>query len=140
MKEGTPSPRWGDIAPPGQAWPGGVAAPVGRKCEASEAAQTGGGSGSKIFPFDIEPPPRPLHQRKLRDIFLDVASTPPGQEGRSIASDLANELPTQQLQDLRKLLGSTLPHHFIHRLHDLLPIGLGEVIAVGTVRRTVRLC
>src|SRR4030095_1268397 len=32
---------------------------------------------------DLEPPPRPLHQRKLRNIFLEVASAPPGQEGRS---------------------------------------------------------
>src|SRR5688572_9682059 len=34
---------------------------------------------------DLDPPPRPLLQRKLRDIFLDVASAPPGQEGRSLA-------------------------------------------------------
>src|SRR5688572_23398202 len=34
---------------------------------------------------DRDPPPRPLHQRKLRDIFLNVASTPPVQEGRSLA-------------------------------------------------------
>ena len=32
---------------------------------------------------DLEPPPRPLHQRRLRDICLDVASTPAWPEGQS---------------------------------------------------------
>ena len=44
---------------------------------------------------EVGPPPRPLHQRKLRDIFLNVAATPPVQEGQWIAFNLANELPTQ---------------------------------------------
>src|SRR6185503_12237039 len=60
----------------------GVAAPVRKNCEASEAAQTGWWFSFKnIFPFDLEPPPRPLHQRKLRDISLDVASTPEARRG-----------------------------------------------------------
>src|SRR4029077_10177860 len=32
-----------------------------------------------------ERPPRPLHQRRLRGIFLDVASSPPHEEGNSFA-------------------------------------------------------
>ena len=64
-------------------WPGGVAAPVRKKCEAPEAAQTGWWFRFKNISVRLlEPPPRPLHQRKLRDICLDVASTPPGQAGR----------------------------------------------------------
>src|SRR4030095_10237448 len=42
----------------------------------------------KNISVDLEPPPRPLHQRKLRDISLDVASTPPVQEGRCRAKAL----------------------------------------------------
>ena len=57
-------------------------APPGQEGWLRRRRRRGGGSGSKTFPFDLEPPPRPLHQRKLRDISLDVASTPPGQEGR----------------------------------------------------------
>ena len=84
----------GDVvaeAPIGPSWPGGVAAPVRRKCEASQSGADGlVGSGSRDkLPFDLEPPPRRLHQRKLRDIALDVASTPPGQEGRSCGPPMA---------------------------------------------------
>src|SRR4030095_5063842 len=54
-----------------------------KKSEASEAAQTGWWIRFNNISVDLEPPPRPLHQRKLRDIFLEVANAPPGQEGRS---------------------------------------------------------
>ena len=73
-------------------WPGGVAAAV-RKSRASHLNAADGVvvQDRKSF-VEIGPPPRPLHQWKLRDIFLNVAATPPGQEGQWIASDLANEL------------------------------------------------
>ena len=112
------------IAPPVQACPGGVSLAL-RKRRVSDLMARDGvvAQDQKDLLKFIHHPVRSI--KKLRDIFLDVQSTPPGQEGRSIASELAtNELPTQQLQDLRELLGSTLPHHFIHRLHDLLPLGL----------------
>ena len=61
------------------AWPGGVAAPVRRKCEASEAAmsirsgQTGWWFSFKnIFRLILNHHPVRSHQRKLRDISLDV--------------------------------------------------------------------
>ena len=59
---------------------GGVAAPV-RKCrEATEAVQTGWSTTTHVFGMHsrnvvCERPPRPLHQRSLRDIFL--MSRPP---------------------------------------------------------------
>ena len=67
---------------PSPSWPGGVAATSKKKVRSIRSGADGVVvQDSKTFPFDLEPPPRPLHQRKLRDIFLDVASTPPGQEG-----------------------------------------------------------
>ena len=67
------------MAPPGQE---GWLRHYEESAKHPKRRRRGGGSGSKAFPFDLEPPPRPLHQRKLRDISLDVAATPPGQEGR----------------------------------------------------------
>ena len=56
---------------------GGVAAPVIKLREASSAGADGVvGSGNRSFGGWNEPP-RPLQQRRLRGIFIDVASTPP---------------------------------------------------------------
>ena len=47
-----------------------------RECRAASAAGADG-----VVEFGITQPPRPLHQRWLRVIFLDVASTPPWKGG-----------------------------------------------------------
>ena len=56
-----------------------MAAPPRRSREAS----LGGADGVVVqvpeMSVRFDPPPRPLLQRKLRDIFVDVASTPPVQ-------------------------------------------------------------
>ena len=77
-------------------WSGGVAAPSEKEsAKHPKRRRRGGGSGSKTFPFDLEPPPRfPLHQRKLRDISLDVASTPPGGGGGDGPVPPGRSLPT----------------------------------------------
>ena len=53
-------------------WPGGVAAPIKEKSRSIIRAQTVWWSK---FQNRFDPPPRPLHQRKLRDVFL--MSRPP---------------------------------------------------------------
>ena len=77
-----------------RSWPGGVA---GQE-EVAPALNAADGvvAQDRKSLVDVGPPPRPLHQRKLRDIFLNVAATPPGQEGRWIASALASERLTQE--------------------------------------------
>jgi len=57
-----------------------VAAPIKKYREASEAAQTGWSLTTQVFGMQsrnvaCKRPPRPLHQRRLRDIFL--MSRPP---------------------------------------------------------------
>jgi len=56
---------------------GGEAAPLRKSREATKAAQT----GWSLTHLAYERPPRPLHQRRRRDIFFLVASTPPLQGG-----------------------------------------------------------
>ena len=48
--------------------------------------------------ISLTTPPRPLHQRKLRDIFLDVAATPPpAEEGSSRNATLVFHVLGQRL-------------------------------------------
>ena len=73
---------FGRIAPPGQeGWLRDQ-----EKCRVSDRNRADGVvAQDRKSLVEIGPPPRPLHQRKLRDIFLNVAATPPGQEGQWIA-------------------------------------------------------
>ena len=66
-------------------WPGGVAAAVRESRDSHLNAADGVVAQDRKSLVDFGPPPRPLQQRKLREIFLSVASTPPGQEGQWIA-------------------------------------------------------
>src|SRR5262245_60334589 len=56
---------------------GGVAARSRKFREATLASRRRGGSFNYRLIGGLNEPPRPLHQRRLRGIFLDVASTPP---------------------------------------------------------------
>src|SRR4029434_9376567 len=68
-------------APRGPLLSGGGVAARSRKVAKPHQPRRRGGAGQKI-PWPT--PPRPLHQRMLRDIFLVVASTPPPlRRGRS---------------------------------------------------------
>src|SRR6266403_6398525 len=44
-----------------------------------------------------EPPPRPLNQRWLRDIFLDVAAPPPHEEGNMLRHAVGSHLSTTDM-------------------------------------------
>jgi hypothetical protein len=77
-----------------------VAEAVRRKREATLTPKAGWWFTIEKCFSELEPPPRPLQLRKLRAIFLDIASTPPVQEGRSMASDFANEVLTQDTSKL----------------------------------------
>ena len=65
-----------------------MAARSRKSCEATLARA----DGVVWLRNSLTTPPRPLHQGKLRDISLDVASTPPGQEGQWVVFEIASEL------------------------------------------------
>src|SRR5262245_12029526 len=86
---------------------GGVAARSRKFREATLASRRRGGSFNYRLIGGLNQPPRPLHQRRLRDIFLDVASTPPWAKAGNTPPQTGR--PNRDVKSINVFVRGTMP-------------------------------